>query len=185
VTAQARTGAPPVAGILGGSGTHVVQIIIGIVVVAVALIALIGFFMSRRGVEAAAMTSAPLASGGAAAVTSAALQRGDGTLRLERRWTSLAGTGGNALAGGNKPITIAIDGIAVGALAPKETVEVAVEPGHHTLRLSQGRHLSRERSFDVAQDEVVSFYCHGPRYGWPQLLAALFKPDLWISLRRE
>ena len=185
MTAQARTGAPPVAGILGGSGTHVVQIIIGIVVVAVALIALIGFFMSRRGVEAAAMTSAPLASGGAAAVTSAALQRGDGTLRLERRWTSLAGTGGNALAGGNKPITIAIDGIAVGALAPKETVEVAVEPGHHTLRLSQGRHLSRERSFDVAQDEVVSFYCHGPRYGWPQLLAALFKPDLWISLRRE
>jgi hypothetical protein len=172
VTAQAGTGAPLVAGILGGSGTHVVQIIIGIVVVAAALSALISFFMSRRGVEAAAVTSAPL-------------QSGDGTLRLERRWTSLAGTGGNALAGGNKPFTIAIDGIAVGTLAPNETVEVAVVPGHHTLRLSQGRHLSPERSFDVAQNEVVSLYCHGPRYGWPQLLAALVKPDLWISLRRE
>jgi hypothetical protein len=51
---------------------------------------------------------------------------GDGTLRLERRWTALAGTGGAALGGANKPMTIAIDGIAVGALAPKETVEVAV-----------------------------------------------------------
>ena len=172
MTAQAGTGAPLVAGILGGSGTHVVQIIIGIVVVAAALSALISFFMARRGV-------------GGAAVTSASLHSSDGTLRLERRWTSLAGTGGNALAGGNKPFAIAIDGIAVGTLAPKETVDVAVEPGHHTLRLSQGRHLSPERSFDVAQDEVVSFYCHGPRYGWPQLLAALVKPDLWISLRRE
>lgn len=30
-------------------------------------------------------------------------------------------------------------------------------------------------------EEVVGFYCHGPRYGWPQLLAALVKNDLWIS----
>jgi hypothetical protein len=30
-------------------------------------------------------------------------------------------------------------------------------------------------------EELVSFYCHGPRYGWPQLLAALVKNDLWIS----
>jgi len=173
VTPQAGTGAPLVAGILGGSGTHVVQIVIGVVVVTAVLSVLIGFIPSRRGVEAAA------------AVASAPLQSGDGTLRLERRWTFLAGTGGAALGGANKPMTIAIDGIAVGALAPKETVEVAVAPGHHMLRLSQGRHLSPERPFDVAQDEVVAFYCHGPRYGWPQLLAGLVKPDLWISLRRE
>jgi hypothetical protein len=81
---------------------------------------------------------------------------GDGTLRLERRWTALASTEGNALAGGNKPFTIAIDGTEVGVVAPKETVEVAVAPGHHLLRLGQGRHLSSERSFDIAQDEVVS-----------------------------
>jgi hypothetical protein len=110
---------------------------------------------------------------------------GDGTLRLERRWTALARTGGAALAGANKPFTIAIDGTSVGAVAPKETVEVALEPGHHTLRLGPGRHLSPERSFDVAQDEVVSFHCHGPRYGWPQLLAEHVKNDLWITLRRE
>ncbi|MGP8161391.1 MAG: hypothetical protein ACLQGJ_09270 [Candidatus Dormibacteria bacterium] len=110
---------------------------------------------------------------------------GDGTLRLERRWTALGGTGGAALAGASKPFTIAIDGTAVGAVGPQETVEVAVEPGRHTLQLGLGRHQSPERSFEVAQDEVVSFYCHGPRYGWPQLLAALVKSDLWITLHRE
>ena len=109
---------------------------------------------------------------------------GDGTLRLERRRTALAWTAGAALSGANKPWTIAIDGTEVGALAPNETVEVAVAPGHHTLRLGRGRHVSPERSFDVAQDEVVSFHCHGPRF-WPQMVAALIKPDLWITLRRS
>jgi hypothetical protein len=79
---------------------------------------------------------------------------------------------------------IAIDGIVVGSIANKETVEVAVEPGHHTLRLGSGSHRSAERSLDVAEDEVVGFRCHGPRI-WPMLVAALVKNDLWISLRRE
>jgi hypothetical protein len=171
VSAQPGTGAPLVAGLLGGSGAHVVVIIVGIVMVTAVLSALIGFMPSRRGVGAD--------------VTTAPLRSSDGTLRLERRWTFLSGTGGAALGGANNPMTITIDGSAVGALAPKETVEVAVAPGHHMLRLSQGRHLSPERPFDVAQGGVVAFYCHGPRYGWPQLLAGLVKPDLWIALRRE
>jgi hypothetical protein len=51
---------------------------------------------------------------------------GDGTLRLERRWNVLDRRGAAALGvGGNEPWTIAIDGTAVGAVAPKETVEVA------------------------------------------------------------
>jgi hypothetical protein len=160
-----------VAGILAGSGNRIVLIIIAIVVVSAVVPALIAFVLSRRESHVASVTATPP-------------QSGEGALRLERRWTSLAGTGGNALAGGTKPFTIAIDGSAVGALAPNETVEVAVKPGHHTVRLSQGRHQSPERSLDVAQNEVVSLYCHGPRYGWPQFLAAVFKPDLWITLKR-
>jgi hypothetical protein len=112
---------------------------------------------------------------------------GDGTLRLERRW-NVGGLGfalptwtGRA----NEPWTIAIDGTTMGVIAYRETVEMAVAPGHHTLRLGQGRHLSPERSFDVGPEEVVSFYYHGPRYGWLQILAALVKSDLWITLRRE
>jgi hypothetical protein len=101
----------------------------------------------------------------------------DATLRLSRTWSGI-GIGAQS-----EQWNIAIDGTVVGSIASKETVEVSVEPGHHTLRLSSGRHRSGERSFDVAPDEVVGFRCHGPRV-WPMLVAALVKPDLWISLRR-
>ncbi|MFZ0179734.1 MAG: hypothetical protein WAL84_07660 [Candidatus Dormiibacterota bacterium] len=166
-----------VAGILGGSGTHVVQIIIAIVVAA----ALIGYFLLRAGGRGV--------GGNVRAVSAAVSQRdrddgpheeatGDATVRLVRTWSGI-GIGAQ-----NEDWNIAIDGIVVGSIANKETVEVAVAPGHHTLRLGSGRHRSAERPFDVAQGEVVGFSCYGPRF-WPLLLAALVKNDLWITLRRE
>jgi hypothetical protein len=103
---------------------------------------------------------------------------GDAKLRLSRTWSGI-GIGAQ-----NEQWDIGIDGTVVGSIANKETVEVSVEPVHHTLRLGSGRHRSAERSFDVAQDEVVGYRCHGPRI-WPMLLAALVNPDLWISLKRE
>jgi hypothetical protein len=103
---------------------------------------------------------------------------GDATLRLSRTWSGI-GIGAQS-----EQWNIAIDGTVVGSIANKETVEVSVGPGHHTMRLGSGRHRSAERSFDVVQDEVAGFRCHGPRI-WPMLVAALVKPDLWISLRRE
>jgi hypothetical protein len=166
-----------VAGILGGSGTHVVQIIIAIVVVA----ALIGYFLLRIGGRGE--------RGDVRAVAAAVSQQdrdrdraheeatSDATVRLVRTWSGI-GIGAQS-----EEWNIAIDGIVVGSIANKETVEVAVEPGHHTLRLGSARHRSAERSFDVAQDEVVGFSSHGPRL-WPMLVAALINPDLWISLRR-
>ena len=99
----------------------------------------------------------------------------DATLLLVRTW---------GLAGQSEQWSIVIDGAVVGSIADKETVEVAVEPGHRAFRLESGRHRSAERSFDVAPGDVVTFRCNSPRI-WPLLLAALVKPDLWISLRRE
>ncbi|MGA8360234.1 MAG: hypothetical protein WB793_01280 [Candidatus Dormiibacterota bacterium] len=164
-----------VAGILGGSGTHVVQIIIGIVVAA----ALIGYFLLRAGNRG---------GDGHVRVASGVVRQTDGdtdpaheeatndaTVRLARTW-------GISIGAQREDWDIAIDGIVVGSITSKETVEVAVAPGHHTLRLGSGRHRSAERSFDVAQDEVAAFSCYGPRF-WPQLLAALVKNDLWITLR--
>ncbi len=171
-------------GIFGGNGNHTIQIVV-LMAVALLFVVYFGFrFVSggRRGTSSAV---AAAASQGARDTDRPEGSPSDGTVRLERKWTSLAGTGGNALVGGNKPMTIAIDGIAVGEIEPRETVDVAVAPGHHTLQLKQGRHRSPERSFDVSAQETVNFYCHGPRYGWPQLLAALVKPDLWISLKRQ
>jgi len=161
------------AGILGGSGTHVVQIIIVIVVAA----ALIGYFLLRIGgrgggdirAVAAAVSQHDRAREGAVS---------DATVRLVRTWSGI-GIGAQS-----EQWNIAIDGIVVGSIANKETVEVAVEPGHRTLRLGSGRHRSAERSFDVAEDEVVGFRCYGPRL-WPMLVAALINPDLWITLRPE
>jgi hypothetical protein len=167
-----------VAGILGGSGTHIVQIIIGIVVAA----ALIGYFLLRVG--------SPRGGGDVRAVSTAVSQHdrdsdhadvgamSDATVRLARTWSGI-GIGAKS-----EQWNIAIDGFVVGSIANRETVEVAVEPGHRTLRLGSGRHRSTERSFDVSQGEVVAFSCNGPRF-WPQFLAALVKPDLWITLRRE
>lgn len=102
---------------------------------------------------------------------------GDATLRLSRRWNP-------AVFGGHEQWTIAIDGVVVGSIASQETVELSVAPGHHTLRLAGGKHRSPERSFDAAQDDAVSFRCHGPRI-WPMFLAALVRSDLWITLRPE
>jgi hypothetical protein len=167
-----------VAGILGGSGSHVVQIIIGIVVAA----ALIGYFLLRVGGRGG--------GGDVRAAAAAVSQRdrdidhaheeatSDATVRWARTWSGI-GIGAQS-----EQWNIAIDGVVVGSIANKETVEVSVEPGHHTLRLGSGRHRSAERSFDVVQEAVVGFRCHGPRI-WPMLVAALVKPDLWISLRRE
>ena len=163
-------------GILGGSGTHVVQIVIATVVAA----ALIGYFLLRlagRGADVGA-------AAGDVTQHDRATDRAhegavnDAAVRLVRTW------GGIGIGAQNEQWNIAIDGIVVGSIANKETVEVAVEPGHHTLRLGSGRHRSAERSLDVAQGEVAGFSCHGPRF-WPLLLAALVNPDLWISLRPQ
>jgi hypothetical protein len=98
------------------------------------------------------------------------------TLQLTRTWAYLTDRG---------KWQILIDGTAVGSIDPKETVELPVEPGHHTLRVAtSGRFRSAERSFEVDDGEEIRFSCHSARY-WPLMLAALFKPDLWVSLRRE
>ena len=79
---------------------------------------------------------------------------------------------------------ILIDGSAVGSIDQKETVELSVEPGQHTLRVKRSeRFLSPERSFDAADGQVVRFSCHSQLL-WPMYLASLVKPDLWIILRR-
>ncbi|MGH2719174.1 MAG: hypothetical protein ACRDJU_11410 [Actinomycetota bacterium] len=97
------------------------------------------------------------------------------TLKLNRKW------GGLVYA--QSDFDISIDGAVVGSIGVRETKELAVDPGHHVLRMGRGRHLSPERSFDVGEGDVVSFWCRGT-FLWPVYLAALLKPDLWISLKK-
>lgn len=167
-----------VAGVLGGSGSHVVQIII-VVVVAVVLISYFALRVgSRGGGDVRAVAAAVSEHDRGKDRADAAAGSSEATVRLARVW------GGIGIGAQSQQWDITIDGTVVGSIANRETVEVAVAPGHHTLRLGSDRRRSAERLFDVAQDEVVAFTCHGPRY-WPVFLAALVRSDLWITLRRE
>jgi hypothetical protein len=79
---------------------------------------------------------------------------------------------------------ISVDGRKEGTLEWHETVEVPLQPGRHVLQIRAGRYSSRNHSFEVADDEVVNFRCHGAMM-WPRYVASLVKPDLAISLVRE
>lgn len=86
---------------------------------------------------------------------------------------------------------VVIDGRTVGSISNQQTVELLVEPGRHTLRVTSMQHLlSPEQSFEVSEGQIVGFSCH-PRSLTPLiftrwtvwLLATLVKNDLWISLK--
>jgi len=79
---------------------------------------------------------------------------------------------------------IHVDGRSVGSIVQHQTVEMSLEPGHHTLRIRKSRYSSQEHSFDVANDEVVNFRTHGAMV-WPRYVASIVKPNLAISLKRE
>jgi hypothetical protein len=79
---------------------------------------------------------------------------------------------------------VIVDGQSVGSSTRHETVEVPVEPGHHTLRIRAGRYSSLDRSFDAVDGETINFRCHGAMV-WPRYVVSIVKPDLAISLRRE
>jgi hypothetical protein len=98
-------------------------------------------------------------------------------LRLSRQWGSYIVRGKNW--------QVIVDGKAVGSIGHRQTVELPVDLGEHTLRVKASeRYISRERRFEATDGQVVSFRCHGP-LAWPWLLAALIKPSLWVTLRQE
>jgi hypothetical protein len=98
------------------------------------------------------------------------------TLQLTRKWGGVTDRG---------KWQVIIDGAVADSIDRQQTVELPVEPGHHTLQVKRSeRFLSRERSFDAADEQEVSFWCRSQLL-WPMYLAALVKPELWISLRQQ
>ena len=79
---------------------------------------------------------------------------------------------------------VLLDGKDVGSIDSHQTIEVPIEPGHHTLQVKTGRYTSSPRPFDAADGEVVNFRCNGART-WPLYLASIVKPDLALTLKRE
>jgi hypothetical protein len=79
---------------------------------------------------------------------------------------------------------IVLDGKAIGTIAHAETIEVAIDPGHHVLRIRSGRYRSPDRAFDVGDGDVAEFRCHGALI-WPLWLASFAIPNLAITLKRQ
>ena len=77
-----------------------------------------------------------------------------------------------------------VDGAHVGSVEMNDTAEISVEPGRHTLQVRDGRKSSSIETFDVADDEIVSFRCTGKRF-LPIFLASFFVPRLALELVRD
>ena len=82
------------------------------------------------------------------------------------------------------PYDVDVDGNHVGSVDMNATLEVAVEPGPHTLRVRNGRNSSRVESFDCADGQVVDFRCTGKRF-LPLFLASFINPNLALVLVRK
>ena len=79
---------------------------------------------------------------------------------------------------------VVVDGERVGSLDMNETIEIAIEAGHHTLQVRNGRNSSRILNFDAAEGQVVAFRCTGKRF-LPIFLVSYVVPRLALSLRPE
>lgn len=99
------------------------------------------------------------------------------TVLLQRQTTAVAELR-------RKSFQIVLDGSPAGTIDRKQTVELPVDPGRHTLQVRAGRYSSHARSFDAADGTTVRFRCNGAIL-WPQYVASLFVPTIGLRLTRE
>ena len=79
---------------------------------------------------------------------------------------------------------VVLDGKPAGSLELNETIDIPVEPGHHTLRVCNGRNSRRIKTFDATEGETVAFRCGGKSI-LPIFLLSFVVPSLALSLHRE
>jgi ABC-2 type transport system ATP-binding protein len=89
--------------------------------------------------------------------------------------------------------SVLLDGRNVGSIVNELTLDLSVEPGHHTLRLQSTRYLlSPEQPFDAYEGQTLGYVCE-PRSLSPiiftrwlvWLLISLVNHNLWISLQPD
>lgn len=102
----------------------------------------------------------------------------DVTLRLER-------TMRRAFLDRKQPWQINLDGTHIRDIMQGDVLELAIEPGHHTLQLtSTGKRSSPVREFEAKSESMVEFACHTQPI-WPLMLMALVVPGRWIALKKR
>ena len=58
------------------------------------------------------------------------------------------------------PFQIILDAKPAGSIDRHQTVELHVQPGHHTVQVKAGRYTSPARSFDAADGATINFRCN-------------------------
>ncbi len=79
---------------------------------------------------------------------------------------------------------VVVDGERVGSVEMNDTIDIAVEPGRHTLQVRSGRKSSSTETIDAAEGETVTFRCTGKRF-LPIFLASFIVPRLALKLVRD
>jgi hypothetical protein len=79
---------------------------------------------------------------------------------------------------------VVVDGKPAGSPELNETIDIPVEPGHHTLQVRSGRNSSRSKTFDAFEGETAAFRCGGKSI-LPIFLLSFVVPSLAISLHRD
>ncbi len=79
---------------------------------------------------------------------------------------------------------IVVDDERVGSVEMNKTIEIAIEPGRHTLQVRNGRKSSSAEAFDAEEGEVAAFRCTGKRF-LPIFLASFIVPRLALKLVRD
>jgi hypothetical protein len=78
---------------------------------------------------------------------------------------------------------VLVDGQPAGSVDLDQTIDIPVQPGHHTVKVRSGRNSSRTKTFDAADGEVVSFRCTGKSI-LPVFLLSFVVPSLALTLHR-
>lgn len=65
-----------------------------------------------------------------------------------------------------------------------QTIDIAIESGHHTLQVRSGRDSSRIKTFDAAEGETIAHRRSGKSI-LPIFLLSFFVPSPALSLIRE
>ena len=104
------------------------------------------------------------------------------TLKLERK---MPGPLADIVIDRKRAWQVLLDGVPVGTVTREDSLELPVEPGHHSLQLtSTDKRVSPEHGFDVRDESMVEFICH-PQSIWPLQLMAVFVPKRWIVLKQR
>jgi hypothetical protein len=87
-----------------------------------------------------------------------------------------------------RPYEIILDGKNAGSIVQNQTISIAVDPGHHSLKMKIDWCGSEEINFNINPEEEIQFECENNRSSPLKALLIfyylIFDTNNWILLKR-